>query len=279
MKGDNRQSAGNRFSPPKGMTPALAHVLCAGDYNARSFGAALLGLAAKGLVSLRHEADVFTLRKADSADTQAGLSKGEAALMRSLFVAGRDVPVTRQGYLRLKAAMKAHYRGMKHESRLYLNGPFRVAVAVGATGFGIVAYLLSHARTPVLGSGLAETSIPLWSLMAWLVAALALVDLWRHRRTHRPSDTQPQLERHREYLHVAMAARLDPKFGLSGELGVLTQDHAYIVAYGLANATLDRFVHALESVSGHAPEGTSIHSAFRRGPGGRKRGWQFNDHF
>ncbi|WP_262690091.1 DUF2207 family protein [Kordiimonas aestuarii] len=279
MNGAQPDDTANRYYPPKGMTPALAHVLASGDYNARSFGAALTALVARDVVSLRHEGEGYTLRRGAQKPADQTLSKGEAALVRSLFVAGDEVPVTRHGYLRLSAAMKAHYRGLKRENRLYLNGPFRLGIVAVATGFGMMAYAVAHARTPVLGSGLAETGVPAWSLIAWLVAIAALLDLWRHRRGRKPAATHDRLARYREYLRVAMADRLDPKFGPSGHMGVLTEEHAYIVAFGLENTGLDAFVHALESVSGHAPEGTSIYSAFRRGRGGKKRGWQFKDDF
>jgi hypothetical protein len=262
----------SRYSPPEGMSPALARLICRGGYDGRAFAAALVNLVAAGHITLLEEAGEFHLMRREA--EVATPCKAEAALMTKLFVAGSKVPVVAISYLRLKAAMKAHYRAMKGEMRRYRRKTRRLWLVFGATSFALVVHAVTVMRRPVLGAALDDSSVPVMVLILLAGAGLGwLSQLGRGGE----EELQADLAAYREYLRVAEAPRLEPTLQIDGALGVVEAEHAYITAFGLPNSALDRFVAALASVSGHAPEQTSLHSLYRRPGKGRRRGWQFNE--
>ena len=95
------------------------------------------------------------------------------------------------------------------------------------------------------------------------------------------SDTLP--ERLNVFAYKSEAARSGAFVGVSSVDQKMAMEktgpdwHAYVTAFGLPNTVLDRFVGALASVAGHAPENTSLHSLYRRTGKGRKRGWKFEE--
>jgi hypothetical protein len=261
-----------RYSPPEGMSPALARVICRGGYDGRAFAAALVNLVASGHVSLEEDADAFHLVRGDA--KAAAACKAEAALMAKLFVAGSKVPVAAISYLRLRAAMKAHYRAMKGEMRRYRRKTRRLWLVFGATSFALVVHAVTVMRRPVLGANLDDSNLPVMVLILLIGVVLGWLS---QLGGGGEEELQADLSTYREYLRVAEAPRLEPALQVDGALGTVGAEHAYITAFGLPNSALDRFVAALASVSGHAPEHTSLHSLYRRPGKGRKRGWKFDE--
>lgn len=262
----------SRYSPPEGMSPALARAICRNGYDGRAFAAALVHLAVRGHVSLEEANGGFTLSRLERGADEA--SKAEAALMAKLFAAGSSVPVAAISYLRLSAAMKVHYRAMKGELRRYRRKTRRLWFIFGATSFALVVHAIMEMRRPVLGAALEESSLPVMVLILLIGAGLGWLS---QRGGPGEEDLQADLLAYREYLRIAEAPRLEPSLQLGGELGTVEEAHAYVTAFGLPNTVLDRFVGALASVAGHAPENTSLHSLYRRTGKGRKRGWQFEE--
>lgn len=262
----------SRFTPPEGVGPALARVICRGGYDGRAFAAAILSLAAQGYISIEEAAGDYTLKRGTS--TVWKPKKAEAALLAKLFAGSDTVPVDGSSYLRLTAGMRAHYRAMKSQVRAYRGKARRLWLAGGVTVVAALAQLITEARRPVLGSGLdgggligIALTIVLGGIVMWLLA----------RMRDRGASMKAGLDEYRDYLRIAVAPRLEPSLALGAQYDEVTSEHAFVVAFGLPNSALDAFVATVASVAGHAPEHTSLHSLYRRAPGGRKRGWRFEE--
>ena len=261
-----------RFIPPEGVGPALARVICRGGYDGRAFAAAILSLVAQGYIKLEEDAGDYILKRGTSTVWQP--KKSEAALLNKLFSGIDSVPVDGSSYLHLTAAMRAHYRAMKAEVRACRGKAWRLWLAGGVTAVAVTAQLIIEARRPVLGSSLDGSGF----LGIAVTIALGAFVMWLFTRMRdRGVSLKAGLEDYRDYLRIAVAPRLEPSLALGTRHDEVTPEHAFLVAFGLPNSALDTFVAAVASVAGHAPEHTSLHSLYRRAPGGRKRGWQFEE--
>jgi len=130
-----------RFSPPKGVSAALARLILRGEADDRAFSAGILDLAARGYLTLE-PGRAPVVKKQPKA-----LSDRLPAELRALFGAlPRVLPLSRQHAKEVRTAYSALKRGLEMEKPKYLkeNAP-PVLVGLGLTSLYLawLAYRLS----------------------------------------------------------------------------------------------------------------------------------------
>ncbi|HET9034129.1 MAG TPA: DUF2207 domain-containing protein [Dokdonella sp.] len=95
------------YEPPQGFSPASLRYIRRMGYDASCFAAAVLGLAAKGALSIREENGVTTLKQTGK---HVDFAAGEAALMTKLFAGGDSITLKRSSSTarRMNSAKSAH---------------------------------------------------------------------------------------------------------------------------------------------------------------------------
>ena len=107
-----------RYDPPAGLSPASARFVERMDYDHKTFAAALVNLAVKGLVEISEE-DQYTLRRTSK---EAGeLAAGEKAILKHLFRDLKGVSITLQQsqHATIRKALKAHEAALRRNSETF----------------------------------------------------------------------------------------------------------------------------------------------------------------
>ena len=110
-----------RYAPPPGLTPAAARYVREMGYDHKTFAAALVNLAVKGLVEIEEDADGdYSLIRTG---TQAlALAPGEKALLKSLFgnKLSHSLKLERANHKQIRKALDAHENALRANSeKLY----------------------------------------------------------------------------------------------------------------------------------------------------------------
>ena len=93
------------YEPPRKHSPASMRFVQRMGYDAKTFTAALVNLAAKGHLHINHEADGFVIERAQSEKT---LAPGERALLKALLGSRNSQRIERQFHSIISKAMDAH---------------------------------------------------------------------------------------------------------------------------------------------------------------------------
>lgn len=123
----DQKLSGVRYSPPKGVTPALARLIWRGEYDARVFAAAIVTLAAKGWITANETPSGILLKPTKNGKH---LLHREKTLLSRLFTGRRTLPITGRSSIDLKGAQTLHFEvlmeeeGAFYNSALYGNSPF-----------------------------------------------------------------------------------------------------------------------------------------------------------
>ncbi len=132
------------FSPPAGVSPALARLIMRlGLRDDKIFAVAVVNMAVKGYLKIRQDKDqVWTLEKTGT--DGEGLSGGEAKIAGKLFAAGSRVKLKKANHERIGKAQKALAKYLMREARnqyfILNSGYFLVGLAI--TGLTLVAVIL-----------------------------------------------------------------------------------------------------------------------------------------
>lgn len=93
------------YEPPRKHSPASMRFVQREGYDAKTFTAALVNLAANGHVHIKHKADGFVIERAQS---DKPLAPGEKALLKALLGARKSQRIKRQFHSIISKAMDAH---------------------------------------------------------------------------------------------------------------------------------------------------------------------------
>ena len=106
-----------RYEPPPGLSPATARFVEHMGYDHKTFAAALVNLAVKGLVEIREDGGKYTLKRTSA--EPSGLAAGEKAILKHLFRNLRGVSITlEQGkHATIRKALKAHEAALQRNSQ------------------------------------------------------------------------------------------------------------------------------------------------------------------
>ena len=106
-----------RFRPPSGLTPAGCSYILNMSFGKQAFAAAVVSLGVKSYLEIDDQDDEFTLRK-KTAGGKDKISKGESAVLQSLFEGDSEIKLDQKNYRvfakarnELKSALKSEHLG------------------------------------------------------------------------------------------------------------------------------------------------------------------------
>jgi hypothetical protein len=99
------------YYPPKGYSPASMHFIRQMGYDHKTFTAAGVNLAVKGLLRIEEHDGHYELVKTDRVGQE--LVAGENALMKKLFSKGSKVVLENSNHALISAAIAVHKKSLK----------------------------------------------------------------------------------------------------------------------------------------------------------------------
>ncbi len=102
------------FEPPRGVSPAAVRFVSRKGFDHRTFAAAVLNLAVKGVLSIDEDEGDYTLCRKNAAVAD-GLSPGEKRLVSVLFKQGPVLDLDRSNHRRVGKALKALRNSLARE--------------------------------------------------------------------------------------------------------------------------------------------------------------------
>ena len=226
-----------RFRPPMGLTPAGCSYVLKMSFNKQAFAAAVVSLGVKGYLEIQEDDDDFTLRR--TTVRGRGLekaSKGESAVLESLFENGAEIKLDQKNYRdfmkarsKLKMAMKT-----EHLNRVFkLNSSYTVPAVIIAIVAAIVAAMMQGGPA-------------IWITYAVLSVAMLLVFLFLLRRpTPAGRQIMDEIEGFKMYLDTAEQDRLDLMKSPQLTPEVFESFLPFAFALGVENNWCDRFAREL----------------------------------
>ena len=109
-----------RYEPPPGLTPATARFVERMDYDHKTFAAAIVNLAVKGLVEISEADKTYTLKR--TGKVAENLAPGEKALLKHLFrdLQGGSITLKQKNHATIRKALKAHEAALRRNNeKLY----------------------------------------------------------------------------------------------------------------------------------------------------------------
>lgn len=159
-----------RYTPPKGYSPASMRFVRRMGYDDKTFTAALVNLAVKGHVIIHEDGGGYVLEK--SGENGDRLAPGEAALMRRLFSAGRQVTLKQFNHKLIKSALGAHDGSLEldYEKRYFKTNALYTALGVVISVATLAAAIL---MTPSMPEMAVAGFMVVW-LSGWTFGVFAL---------------------------------------------------------------------------------------------------------
>lgn len=161
-----------RYEPPPGLSPATSRYVERMGYDHKTFAAAVVNLAVKGLVEIGQEGKTFTLTRTSA--ELLDLAPGEKAILKHLFGNLKGVSITlEQGqHSTIRKALKAHESALQlNNEKLYFlrnRGWLIPGGLLSLAIFGGVVYGLPGSEVRVTGAFLS-----LW-LTFWTLGVFTL---------------------------------------------------------------------------------------------------------
>lgn len=109
-----------RYEPPVGLSPGTSRYVDRMGYDHKTFAAALVNLAVKGLVEIKEEGREYTLTRTSNPPEE--LAAGEKAILKHLFrdLKGTSITLKQSKHATIRKALKAHEAALaKNSEKLY----------------------------------------------------------------------------------------------------------------------------------------------------------------
>jgi uncharacterized membrane protein YgcG len=109
-----------RYEPPVGLSPGSSRFIERMGYDHKTFAAALVNLAVKGLIEIRVDGKEYTLTR--TSDKPDDLAAGEKAILKHLFrnLGGTSITLEQSKHKTIRKALKAHEAALSRNSeKLY----------------------------------------------------------------------------------------------------------------------------------------------------------------
>ena len=224
-----------RFRPPMGLTPAGCSYVYKMSFSKQAFAAAVVSLGVKGYLEIKEQDDDFTLHRKSTRGRDKA-SRGERAVLESLFENGSEIELDQKNYKDFMKARKKLKTAMKteHLGRLFkLNSVYALPAVILTIGAGLIAAQL-------------QGSPPVWISFVVLAVALHVTFIFLLRApTPAGRRIMDEIEGFKMYLDTAEQDRLDlmksPR--LTPEVFETFLPYAY--ALGVENNWCDRFAREL----------------------------------
>jgi uncharacterized membrane protein YgcG len=178
-----------RYGPPTGLSPGSTRYLDRMGYDHKTFAAALVNLAVKGLIEIKEEGGEYTLTR--TSNPPENLAAGEKAILKHLFrnLKGTSITLERSKHATIRKALKAHEAALSRNSeKIYFvrnRGWLIPGILVSVLVYGGVVYGLPSTELKMTGLFLS-----VW-LTFWTLGVFSLgKKVWHAWRTlSSPLDT------------------------------------------------------------------------------------------
>lgn len=144
-----------RYEPPVGLSPGSSRYIDRMDYDHKTFAAALVNLAVKGLVEIKEEGKQYTLIRTSNPPEE--LAAGEKAILKHLFrdLKGTSITLKQSQHATIRKALKAHEAALARNSeKLYFvrnKGWLLPGILLSLLVYGGVIYGLPNGELKVTG--------------------------------------------------------------------------------------------------------------------------------
>ena len=171
-----------RYEPPPGLTPATARFVERMGYDHKTFAAAVVNLAVRGLVEISEAEKKYTLKRTN-AEAQS-LAPGEKALLKHLFrgLPGVSITLEQQQHATIRKALKAHEAALRrnHEKLYFMRnrGWLIPGILLSVLMFAGVIYGLPGTEIKMTGLFL-SVWLTLWTLGVFTLGS----KVWRAWRS------------------------------------------------------------------------------------------------
>ena len=181
-----------RYEPPPGLTPATARFVERMGYDHKTFAAAVVNLAVRGLVEISEAEKKYTLKRTN-AEAQS-LAPGEKALLKHLFrgLPGVSITLEQQQHATIRKALKAHEAALRRNNeKLYFmrnRGWLIPGILLSVLMFAGVIYGLPGTEIKMTGLFL-SVWLSLWTLEVFSLGPKVWRALYRGLGRHGPVST------------------------------------------------------------------------------------------
>jgi uncharacterized membrane protein YgcG len=160
-----------QYELPAGYSPASLRFVQRMAYDHKTFTAALVNLAVKGLVEIDQQGRKYALTRTDREAT--GLAPGEATLLKHLLGSRASIDLERSNRTTIKAALKAHEDSLRrdYEKRYFLTN--RVWLLPGWL-LSVATFLVALLLAPQEGALFVGLFMSLW-LTGWSAGTFGLL--------------------------------------------------------------------------------------------------------
>ncbi len=169
-----------RYEPPKGYSPAAMRYIKHMGYDDKAFSTALVSLAVKGYLDIRHLSGTFTLKRLEGT---APLESAESSVLKKLFSASGTIALEQANHKRIRAAMDAHKVRLEaqYEARYFqTNGLYLLPGLLLSIMTIIIAVMTPPGVVDISGALFISVWLTIWSaavfgmlkkaLLAWTAA-------------------------------------------------------------------------------------------------------------
>jgi uncharacterized membrane protein YgcG len=178
-----------RYEPPVGLSPGSSRYVDRMGYDHKTFAAALVNLAVKGLIEIKEEGREYTLTR--TSNPPDDLAAGGKAILKHLFrnLKGTSITLKQSKHATIRKALKAHEAALSRNSeKVYFvrnRGWLLPGILVSVLVYGGVVYGLPNTELKMTGLFLS-----LW-LTFWTLGVFSLgKKVWHAWRTLKsPLDT------------------------------------------------------------------------------------------
>ena len=178
-----------RYEPPVGLSPGSSRYVDRMGYDHKTFAAALVNLAVKGLIEIKEEGREYTLTR--TSNPPDDLAAGEKAILKHLFrnLKGTSITLERSKHATIRKALKAHEAALSRNSeKVYFvrnRGWLIPGIVFSVLIYGGVIYGLPNTELKMTGLFLS-----VW-LTFWTLGVFSLgKKVWHAWRTlNSPLDT------------------------------------------------------------------------------------------
>lgn len=144
-----------RYEPPVGLSPGSSRYVDRMGYDHKTFAAALVNLAVKGLVEIKEEGKEYTLTRTRLSPTD--LAAGEKAILKHLFhgLKGTSITLKQSKHETIRKALKAHEAALgRNCEKLYFlrnRGWLLPGILFSVLVYGGVVYGLPNVEQKMTG--------------------------------------------------------------------------------------------------------------------------------
>lgn len=142
-----------RYAPPEGFSPASLRYIRQMYYDNKVMTAAVVNLAVKGYLKIKHHDDKHWLVKRSSDVLRQPLAAGEQELLAGLFKDGHKIELDNENHGVLGKARSAHQKSLKQDYKHHYfryNGVWNIPAIAIVIGAMVISLNIGRGPTPLV---------------------------------------------------------------------------------------------------------------------------------